>query len=641
MPHAMAAPGSAADCVPRATGDRRTLHDVTQHERGPLVVNPPLRDRAALEALLHTLPPPAAGHVRVFRGQTSNYPALLPSACRPNAPPIGRLWDIALMTVRHASTASGDASTGMERMMDIAQWFKVLAQHYGPGSPYLDVTRSIDVALWFALNKSQTSDALGEFVVSQPGIGEVCIKCPMLAFAPHTGASGWFYVLDVPRADGTTLPRHGELLDLAAGPDFVSTCRRVVSQHGGLVMGEREVDGGNLARYFACPPIAVARPFGGAGAIDASVREIFPELEEDEWYSRLLQAPLVPHPSAATGFEFRQSLGVYIVTPSGRKEEALPALERQVSRMAPLARGTLRGDPALRRHLRESVGVDPESATYVQLEIPLLSTTPPADWWNQGVLMAGLGARAQPRLESSGELLPAVSIDNVLIEFSPLEAAFLDLDAHPEVRLVTSLWLLRRGQDFRFTVFVHSPASGGHGAVGPVDLAFSETTHRFEVVARDGARVPLLLAGLPAAHVKAVLVGISVLRSLSPACAPDPYPLVATAHDGGIRSVVAVRCAATVLARCKADPSDLRLHFLRYADTLQPYLGPGPELPSVALLTLQSPGRFETLLTLHDVYGHVHHVEEAGRPVRLPPRASDGVSASIADYLLQRFPPQA
>ena len=31
-------------------------------------------------------------------------------------------------------------------------WTRVIAQHYGPGSTFLDVTYSADVALWFALH---------------------------------------------------------------------------------------------------------------------------------------------------------------------------------------------------------------------------------------------------------------------------------------------------------------------------------------------------------------------------------------------------------------------------------------------------------------------------------------------------------
>lgn len=602
----------------------------------PNAMSAVVHDFTELERTLRVLPPPSASCVRVFRGQTSDFPTMLPSACRPSAPTIGPLWDFALLSVRMNAIAIDKPSANIEMINEIALWFKVLAQHYGPGSPYLDVTLSINVALWFALNRASTVEPLNELFVSQSGIESVSIKYPTLKFSKHMDEAGWFYVLDVPRADGDSIPGHGQLLELSAGPAFVSTCLRVVRQNGGLVRGDCAIEGGNLTSYFACRPIAVARPFYGCPFIDQDPHFLFPPPTEDKWYARLLRAPLVPQPAITNGFEYRQSLDVNIVTPEAKKEEALPILERQIARMSPMIRAGLRTNSAMRKRLRDAVGVDPETATYLQLEIPLLYTLPPAESWNQSVLVAGISKRTQPKVESSDELLPAVSLENVLIELSPLETALVDLPSHTTP--LTALWLVKHGPVFRFTVFATSYDTTSYSSkemfvVDTLDIEFSDATHCFEVV-QNGCREPLLQAGLPAAHVKAFLVSLNVLRSLSATLKPDPYPVITIDCN---RILLPVRGVSTVLTRTKSDPADLRLHFLRCSDSRQPYRGPGPELPSVAVLKLETTDRFETLPSLREVYGHVREVQLGQQRVTLPKREFDDMSAVIADFLSSLF----
>lgn len=601
-----------------------------------------LSSLAALDRTLGALPAPAEGHVRVYRGQTVGFPAMLPSACRPSAPPTGRLWDFALLHVRQAALAAGPAppadstAESLRVLMNLTVWFKVLAQHYGPGSPYLDVTTSPDVALWFALNQNHSAGVLDRFVVTQPGLGPLPVVCPTLKFSARGTGNGWFYVLDVPRADGESVPKHGQLLELTAGPEFVSTCLRVVRQHGGLVLGDCAVAGGDLARFYACPPIPVARPFDGCPFIDRDQEFLFPGPGEDEWYARLLQAPLMPQPSATNGCEYRQSLGVYLVTPPG-EDTAVALLDRQLARLAPMARASLRAMPEARRHLRAACGVDPEAATYVQIEIPLLAGLPPPDRWNQSVLVAGLARRTRPRVESSGETLPAVSLENVLIQMSPLETALLDARADADV--MNALWLVRRGERFQVTVFtspLDTGSRGGRHLVGPLELEFSKPDHGF-VVTLDGRRQMLLHAGLPDVIVKAFFVALDVLRGLSDTVKPDPYPVFTSVSGDATRVLLPVRHAPTVLTRAKADPADLRMHFLRGVDSGQPYMGPGLELSSVGVLVLEVAAGFEALPSLHDVYGSAREVTVNGQPISLPDREGQGVSARVAAFLLDLF----
>src|SRR5438067_1328232 len=59
----------------------------------PSVAAQPITDYAALLEFLQMLPPPAPGKLRVYRGQTKNYPQMLASGSRPVKPPNTSLFD--------------------------------------------------------------------------------------------------------------------------------------------------------------------------------------------------------------------------------------------------------------------------------------------------------------------------------------------------------------------------------------------------------------------------------------------------------------------------------------------------------------------------------------------------------------------
>src|SRR6202011_4859051 len=112
---------------------------------------------ADLEAAIAALPSPSPGTVRVFRGQTKDYPSLAPSGLRrtPRARAIwhaysGHLYAGLMVELREHTTELSMADLQAHDL-----WFHALAQHYGPGSDFLDVTHSLEIALWFALNKTK------------------------------------------------------------------------------------------------------------------------------------------------------------------------------------------------------------------------------------------------------------------------------------------------------------------------------------------------------------------------------------------------------------------------------------------------------------------------------------------------------
>ena len=73
---------------------------------------------------------------------------VLPTGLRPGGAERDPSWRYFAMAVsRELSTENGPSPE------DDYVWIEAIAQHYGPGSPFLDVTKSLDVAAWFVLHE--------------------------------------------------------------------------------------------------------------------------------------------------------------------------------------------------------------------------------------------------------------------------------------------------------------------------------------------------------------------------------------------------------------------------------------------------------------------------------------------------------
>ena len=109
-----------------------------------------------LVEILKKLPEPADGCVRVYRGQTREYldkngdPKLLPALYRRGGQ---HMYDPSWLGTMTLFVAQKALSVIGVDYASAQLWAPALVQHYGPGSHYLDVTRDIEVALWFSLHK--------------------------------------------------------------------------------------------------------------------------------------------------------------------------------------------------------------------------------------------------------------------------------------------------------------------------------------------------------------------------------------------------------------------------------------------------------------------------------------------------------
>jgi FRG domain len=142
--------------------------------RAPLALDPsnrmaplkvPITTYRHLREHLSKLGDPPTGYVRVYRGQTKDYGSLLPSGLRSGTArrdPVWHYW---------SALASRELLGAPDRLVSSeaeAVWIEAIAQHYGPGSTFLDVTRSLDVALWFALHEPRPISATHEMGPDRP-----------------------------------------------------------------------------------------------------------------------------------------------------------------------------------------------------------------------------------------------------------------------------------------------------------------------------------------------------------------------------------------------------------------------------------------------------------------------------------------
>jgi hypothetical protein len=198
----------------------------------------PLKTIEAIESRLGSLPAVAEGFRRVLRGQVNAYSSLIPAEYRSEHNPRKRLLQIASQMI-----IGEFANSPMGNMRNLLVWTELIAQQYGSGSPYLDVTDNLDVALWFALHKLVPDTAILVMGPDGPINAETDHFTAIDALIPKPSPApcGVLYVMDVPVATEPHERIHGELIDLSALPAVIADSRRIHGQHASLLWSDKEV----------------------------------------------------------------------------------------------------------------------------------------------------------------------------------------------------------------------------------------------------------------------------------------------------------------------------------------------------------------------------------------------------------------
>jgi hypothetical protein len=245
-----------------------------------------------LHQALTALPPPSDGTVRTFRGQSKDYGAILSSFGRVRK----KLGNAAAFDVfiRHLFVKSallivlGDLLklpklSPIDIRVSPAEFYlaEAMVQHYGYQTRYIDVTTSLEVALWFALHQFIGDINATVSTTSPP-------QCVFPAWYEPVTEPGVVYVIDAKPWNRASAVVEGDYIELTGlAPTSVNRPRR---QAGGVLYspawGKSEGDVSGLVQ--GCLEIgfrweAVGLPW--------DTEYLFPGPIEDPVYRRLLQAP--------------------------------------------------------------------------------------------------------------------------------------------------------------------------------------------------------------------------------------------------------------------------------------------------------------------------------------------------------------
>jgi hypothetical protein len=429
---------------------------------------------------------------------------------------------------------------------------RAISQHYGPGSEYLDVTRSLGVALWFALHRAEPitgGEAWRTFFKDHDPPDQLNVDS-WVRYCRYEEKNGWLYVFDVPRWSGEEEPKPGELVDLLGqelpAPLFAS--ERIKIQSACLIKGDPALSGGDLSHLLTCEPIPVAWPMEDVPEMLYRPEDIFPDPGRDAWYARFLSVPLSNQISPESkDLLLSRPLPVSVYLPHAwqRLGETTRRIRKLDSALNPYVVAALCDLP---KQVHGWLGLGDcdlnawrvTDATLIKLEGPVISSAipPSSGIWNQGVLGRGMADGVAAADLQGDSPLGSVSLENVYVEVSVLEHARWEAMGELEQGhggLLTGIWLLRRGDQYVMTLLSHAFPSSQIKIIGPVLYVFDPSLDRFMTVQPDGGG-PEVVDGNGVSEI-AFFPTLALIRAVSPGTKVDPIPMLEVKDEAGLWTV--------------------------------------------------------------------------------------------------------
>ena len=359
-------------------------------------------------------------------------------------------------------------------------WVRAIKQHYGPGTELLDVTHSVGVAAWFALHWMRVGEI--QAVYGPPGpfdpeTDSVGVHSLVRHFR-FDEAPGYLYVLDAVAGTAADALKHGTLFDLALATAAFSSNPRIRAQQACLIYADPSVRGGDLASLFVPgTPLRVAWPLEGCPEVNWPANRILPPARDDDWYARFVAVPLAPDLAKSRARTvFDHPIAVTLYQPDGAGEAEHRALLDDLTYRFVTLRPAFLYAQTVKLIARGELGTSGQlwerfaDATALLLEGPMMTTIPQVSRLNLGLLPSGLADTTPACDFVSGAPAGDISLRNVFIEVSALDAAgweSFERDRATE-EVVRGLWLIREGDRFFLTVFMHSAAESDY-IIGPVE----------------------------------------------------------------------------------------------------------------------------------------------------------------------------
>jgi hypothetical protein len=477
------------------------------------------------------LPPPAPGRVRVYRGQTKDYATLLPSGLRQSIRN-RTIWELYCQHLHADFLAQMQvAGDGMdETLAAVGMWLHAVAQHYGPGSDFTDVTYSLDTALWFALHELE--EVTVEGCIGPPGPPDPAKDHPtlnkMYRHRPWSGQA-YLYVMDLPKWDGKGRAKPGTVVDLADAPVEFSSSPRMHAQQGCLVYCRNEDSSPLDLKQHLVPgtPLVIAAPLPGTPGVDRTTADMFPSPEVDEWYARLLSVPMAYAPTPQ-GPRLRRCIPVAAYMDQRNDQYTQEVLYRDVCLPLPLVHRAFADFDPSKKSLMPANFSPPVA---IILEAPMVFPTPSgdSDMWHHGLLATDL-ADACPFFDFGSDTpVGQVPLNNVLFEFSFLENTGWEriVEQHLKIRTLRGIWLRRDGEHMAVAFLQHEIPGANPEVEGFFRLQLDAQSERWVFAhPSNGSVFPIADS---ASLAKPILIALKLLRHLSSPLKVEASPRLITA----------------------------------------------------------------------------------------------------------------
>jgi hypothetical protein len=511
----------------------------------------PLTSLSALQDALSALPPVAPGKVRVFRGQTTDYPTITPALHRTRlaSRPVVLCYTRLLLKDLRGDHALPHLAS--EELQVEALWQEAVAQHYASGSAYLDVTHSVECAAWFALHVGKW---VPESNIPDPTRPAWALELKHgIKWIEYSRAvePGYLYAFDVEKWDPpgavpqdpekwdqySLVPPDLALVDLSNAPEPFKTPRMLAQQ--GCLIRTGESERYNLrVRCVEGTPLHIAWPMTGSEVVKRTVEEMFPAPAVDPWYERFLMAPMTLDVDADTRkLVFRRPLPVTLYR--GETEAYNAALNATEWVLDPpllhdyflrLPQG--KADSSKDEHVPEVekyrvMSRAMSTTTPIVLEAPVLSLFPPpqSSLWNHELLLSDLCGSVATYSDESKEDENA-SLLHVLFQFSQLEDIIWERarTSNERRRLTRGLWLSGSQKEWLLAVLMVQDFPGTRLEIlPPVKIRLDPRKRRFAYERFEGDTEWAELSTVPQLA-KPVFVALYLLRALSPRLKVEATP---------------------------------------------------------------------------------------------------------------------
>jgi hypothetical protein len=516
------------------------------------------------------LPPPKEGHVRVFRGQWKDFGNLRPTGVR-NPLRNERIWRQYCKML--ASAMLQWEGIGFEEAASQSSlwgyWYYAIVQHYGPGTHLLDVTRSLEVALWFALHRAFADDRINILykgtLFENSGIS-LHRKDEWTEYREWKESPAVIYILDVPEWTSAELPTHGMLVDLARAPKMFTRSARIQAQKGCLIVADAQNTKGDLSQFLFHSPIAVEWPMTGCDMINLETEALFPSPKVDELYAYLLYLPVV-HQVWEEKPNWRMAHPVQISLYAEHFQASMYAVQfnpLQPPLLYPwLLEYALLKKPTNHEAYEQAAKFFQTTPILLEAPIMALQAQDPGRGGNHRQLVENLpeilGCMEWLSNEISHE---AVKLTDVLFELSPLEYVGWTELLYPdgEMQVLRAVHLVREGRyTWRMQVFIQNAPKEQIGTLfeTPAATRFDQPSGRLQLENdgewKDVSENPVAEACL--------LMSLILLRAVSPKSEPQKSFLDS------------YKSAPAVLKKAPDIGLGIYYYLIRDSKTNEPYAG--------------------------------------------------------------------